>query len=172
MADEVKHGTADTGFEHEDLSPRAVYAFLVALAAGVVLVAALLFGLYRAMDAYEREHQPPQSPLVPQTETNTRQVSPSEINAFPQPRLEKNERLEINEFRLREEQTLDSYGWVDQKAGVVRIPVDRAMQLIAQRGLPTTPKAGSAPAAEANVSSQSAEQSSAGNPPAAKGKKR
>jgi len=147
MAEELKHGATDTGFEHQDLSPRGVYGFLVALAVGVVVVAVLLWGLYHAMDAYERSHQPPLSPLVQQTQANTREVSPDQINTFPQPRLEKNERLEINQFRLREEQTLNSYGWVDQKAAIARIPIDRAMQLIAQRGLPTTPKAGTAPAA-------------------------
>lgn len=172
MAEERRHETAGTGFERQDLSPRSVYMFLVGLAVGVILVAVVLVGLYHAMDAYLRKHQPPQSPLAPPTQADTRQVSPEAINAFPQPRLEKNERLEINAFRLREEQVLDTYGWVDQKAGVVRIPIDRAMQLIAQRGLPTTPKAGSVPASEVNVVNQAAQRSDTSNVPAAKGKKR
>ena len=38
---------------------------------------------------------------------------------------------------LRKEQaTLNSYGWVDRARGVVRIPIDREMQLIAERGFP------------------------------------
>jgi hypothetical protein len=150
MAEELKRDIADTGYEHQDLTPRSVYGFLVALAVGVIVVAALLLGVYRAMDTYEREHQPLQSPLVPETQTDTRVVSPNEVNAFPQPHLETNERLEINAFRLREEQTLESYGWVDEKAGVMRIPIDRAMQLIAQRGLPTAPKTGGSPPANAD----------------------
>ena len=48
--------------------------------------------------------------------------------------------MEINEFRVQEEKTLHSYGWMDQQAGVVRIPIDRAMELVAQRGLPTRPQ--------------------------------
>ncbi len=98
-------------------------------------------------------------------------MPPDVINTFPQPRLERNERLEINNFRLQEEQTLNSYGWVDQKAGVVRIPIDRAMQLIAQRGLPTTPKAGSVPPSEMNTVNQAAQQSDTSNLQSAKGKK-
>jgi len=171
MAEELKHGTAEAGFEHQDLNPRSVYGFLGALAGGVIVVAVLLSGLYYSMDTYERKHQPSQSPLVQQTQADTREVSPSEINTFPQPRLEKNERLEINGFLLREEQVLDSYGWVDQKAGVVRIPVERAMQLIAQRGLPTTPQAGSAPPSEMKVVNQAARRSDTSNLPSAKGKK-
>jgi hypothetical protein len=157
MGEELKHETAGTWFEREDMTPRAVYVFLGGLLAGVILVAVLLWSLYHAMDAYERRHQPQQSPLVPQTQSDTPEVSPDEVNTFPQPRLEKNERLEINQFRLREEQSLNSYGWVDQKAGVVRIPIDRAMQLIAQRGLATTPKSGSVPPSEVNVVNQAAQ---------------
>jgi hypothetical protein len=171
MAEDLKRETAETGFERQDLSPRDVYGFLGALAVGVIAVAVLLSGLYHAMDAYEKNHQPSQSPLVQQSQADTREISPGEISAFPQPRLERNERLEINDFLLREEQVLDSYGWVDQKTGVVRIPIERAMQLIAQRGLPTTPKAGTVPPSEMKVVNQAARRSDTSNLPPAKGKK-
>lgn len=171
MAETGKHKGAAAGFERQDLSPRGIYFFLVALAAGMALVAVLLWVAYHAMDAYESQHQPSQSPLVPQTQVDTRQVSPDVINPFPQPRLERNERLEINEFRLREEQALESYGWVDQKAGVARIPIDRAMQLIAQRGLPTTPKTGSVPPSEVNVVNQAAQSADNSHLRRANGKK-
>jgi hypothetical protein len=71
--------------------------------------------------------------------------------------LETNERVEINDFRLKEEQTLNSYGWVDQQAGVVRIPIEHAMQLLAQRGLPNAPKSGTVPRSAVNVANQAAE---------------
>jgi hypothetical protein len=171
MAEQVKHEAGTAGFERQDLTSGSVYSFLAGLAVAVIVVAVLLFGLYHAMDAFEGRHQPQQSPLVQQTQADTRAVSPNEINAFPQPRLEKNERLEINRFLVQEEQTLNSYGWVDQKAGVVRIPIDRAMQLIAQRGLPTTPKAGSIPPSEVNVVNQAAQRSDTSSAPAAKGKR-
>jgi hypothetical protein len=149
-----------------------VYGFLASLAAGVIVVAALLSCLYRALDAFERRHQPVQSPLVQQTNADAREVPADEINTFPQPRLEKNERLEINNFRLRQEQVLNSYGWVDEKAGVARIPIERAMQLIAQQGLPTTPKAGSTPPSEVSVVNQAAQRSDTSKLAAPKGKKR
>jgi len=149
MNEEIKHRAHDpqAGFEHQDLSPKGVYAFLVGLGLAGVLVAFVLWGLYHFMEGYEVSHQPAQNPLVRPT-VETRQVAPETILKFPQPRLENNERMELNDFRLKEEDTLDSYGWVDQKAGVVRIPIERAMQLIVQQGLPTTPKAGTAPPAE------------------------
>jgi hypothetical protein len=75
------------------------------------------------------------------------------------PRLETNERLEIKDFRTQEEQTLNSYGWVDQPNGVVRIPIERAMQLLAQRGLPTRPQIGAVPTSPVNVAKAAAERS-------------
>jgi len=163
--EQIKHreDNADEGFEHQDLSPNAVYAFLASLAVAGILIYFVIWGAYHVLDAYEKNHQPPQNPLIPQTAADTRIVPPDAYKKFPQPRLERNERLEINEFRLHEEQKLNSYGWVDQNAGVVRIPITQAMQLIAQRGLPTTPKAGSVPPSEVNVVNQAARRADVSN---------
>jgi hypothetical protein len=69
--------------------------------------------------------------------TDTRHIAPGyPQGAFPDPRLEVDERGQLNGIRLAEENTLYSYGWVDEKAGTVRIPIDRAIDLLAQRGLP------------------------------------
>jgi len=152
MADELKHHehTPEMEYEHQDMSPRSVYAFLIGLAAAGILVYFGLWGFYNFLEAHEKQRQTPQNPMVQPATTETRVVPPDEYKKFPQPRLERNERLEINEFLLQEEQTLNSYGWVDQKAGIIRIPIERAMQRIVQQGLPTTPKIGTAPPAEVN----------------------
>jgi len=150
MDEKLKHRehTPEMEYEHQDMRPWSVYAFLIGLAVAGIVVYYALWGFYYFMEAHERRIQPPQNPLAQPATTETRVVPPDAYKTFPQPRLERNERLEINEFRLKEEQTLNSYGWVDQKAGVARIPIERAMQLIAQRGLPTTPKIGTEPPAE------------------------
>jgi len=143
MSDDIKHGShehQETGFERQDLGARAVLAFLISLVVGGVLVFLVVWGMYQFLDSRARAHQPRQNPLAPQVESDTRSVSPTEITKFPQPRLEQNERVEINDFRLTEEQTLNSYGWVDEKNGVVHIPIDRAMQLVVKRGLPVIAK--------------------------------
>jgi hypothetical protein len=166
MTEDTKHVPAEERFERQDMTAHAVFAFLLSLILGGVIVYFVIWGLYHFLDARQRSRQGQQSPLVKQVETDTRIVSPDEINKFPQPRLERNERTEIRDFRLKEEQTLNSYGWIDEKAGVVRIPIERAMQLVAQRGLPTTPKSGTAPASAANVATKSAERSDTSNEPA------
>jgi len=166
MTEDTKYEHAEEGFERQDLTAQAVFEFLLSLVLGGVVVYFVIWGLYHFMDARQRERQSQQSPLVKQVETDTRIVSPDEIKKFPPPRLERNERIEIYDFRLEEEQTLNSYGWVDEKAGVIRIPIERAMQLVAQRGLPTTPKAGTAPPSAVNVATEAAERSDTSNEPA------
>jgi len=166
MSEDLKHMPAEEGYERQDMTAQSVFAFLISLFVGGVIVYFIVWGLYHFMDARQRARQRQQSPLVKQVETDTRIVSPDEIKKFPEPRLERNERIEINDFRLKEEQTLNSYGWVDEKAGVVRVPIERAMQLVAERGLPTTPKAGTIPPSEVNVATQAAERSDTSNEPA------
>ena len=134
------------GFEREDLGARPVYGFMISLAVFGVLIYYLIWGMFHFLDAYERKHQAGKSPMV-QYQQDTRTVAPGTITQFPEPRLETDERSEINDFRYYEEETLNSYGWVDQNAGIVHIPIDRAMQLIAQRGLPTIPQGDTAAAA-------------------------
>lgn len=64
----------------------------------------------------------------------------------PAPRLQVEPRLELDHYREEQQQMLNSYGWVDRPNGIVRIPIDRAMNLLLERGLPT--RAQDAPAAE------------------------
>jgi hypothetical protein len=155
-------------FEQEDLGARPILIFLLALTLGCVLVGLILKGMYVYLDAYENRHQSVQNPLVQQTTADTRTVEKGDINTFPQPRLERDETTEINTFRLQEEKTLNSYGWVDQDAGVVRIPIDRAMELLAQRGLSTRPQAGVVPSAVASTAKEAAHKSDASGQPSKK----
>ena len=167
MSDELNlHQEHDeVAYEREDLNPRGIFAFLGGLGLVLVLVYFAVKGMYGYLDAYQKQHQPPLNPLVSQTENDSRKVSNADIARFPQPRLETNERLEINDFRLQEEKTLNSYGWIDQKAGIARIPIDRAMQLLAQRGLPTRPQAGAVPPSPVNTARQAATRSDTSKSP-------
>jgi len=66
---------------------------------------------------------------------------------------------------LGEEQTLNSYGWVDQNAGVVHIPIAEAMKLVAQRGLPTRPAVGTVPLSPVNLARAAARAADTANAP-------
>ena len=151
-------------FEREDLGAKPILIFLLGLIIGCVLVALLLKGLYSYLDSYENRHQSVESPLVQQTTADTRIIEQGDIKKFPQPRLESDETTEINAFRMQEEETLNSYGWVDQQAGVARIPIDRAMALLAQRGLPTRPQAGVTPPSDVKTVTDAAKRSDTNKP--------
>ena len=56
--------------------------------------------------------------------------------AFPKPRLQIKGSVDLAKLRAAEKADLDSYGWIDRNSGTVRIPIDRAMQLLLERGLP------------------------------------
>src|ERR1700733_6282382 len=130
MSDDIhSDGSQQPEFEREDLAPKPILLFLLGLVVACLLVAGALRVVYGYFDQYENNHEPAQTPLSQQAAGNTRPVSQGDIMKFPQPRLETDERREINDFREHEEETLNSYGWVDQQAGVMRIPIDRAMQL-------------------------------------------
>src|SRR5882724_10320686 len=88
-------------FEREDLTPKPILIFLGALAVGCVLVYFVLRGMYSYLDSYEKHQQPVQNPLVQPARADTRVVLPGEVVKFPQPRLETDERREINDFRER-----------------------------------------------------------------------
>ena len=62
--------------------------------------------------------------------------------------------VDLAAVREQEDEVLDSYGWVDKGAGVVRIPIERALELVAKRGPAEPPAAGRASRHEALVPSR------------------
>ena len=56
----------------------------------------------------------------------------------PDPKLQLDPSDDLRVLRREEDKVLNTYGWVNRKEGVVRIPVDRAMDLMVPRGLPVT----------------------------------
>jgi hypothetical protein len=126
-------------YEREDLSARGVIYFMIGLAVVVVIIYFIVFGMYRFLDTYETAHQPAMSPMVtPQADTRT--ITHEDTQVFPQPRLEENERTQLRQFIEGEDRKLATYNWVDKDKGVVQIPIDRAMDLIVERGLPVRPE--------------------------------
>jgi hypothetical protein len=151
MTDETSHENSNGhgSYERRDIGVAAVLYFLLALAIGGVFVHFVVSGIYSFLDKRTEANQSPMSPLITSAPTDTRHLPPEyktdsegtdyekylEKN-FPAPQLETDERTELNKVRLREENALSSYDYIDKNAGTVRIPIDRAMDLIAQRGLP------------------------------------
>jgi hypothetical protein len=114
---EVRH-------EKSDVSTAAILRFGLGLGGVLIGTALLLTGLFTYFNARESRlgrvaGRPPATEELP-----------------PEPRLEVSPRASLAELRATEEKILKSYSWVDKRGNVVRIPIERAMELIAERGLP------------------------------------
>jgi hypothetical protein len=125
----------DVRFEVEDIRATPVLKFLVGLAITCVVVAFLLVAFYRGMRSYVADRQPP--PPHMSFEADRRAGTPM---------LQENPAPDLSVYRAEEEMALSTYGWVDKARGIVRIPVDEAIRLTAEQGLPRT--APEAPPAE------------------------
>jgi hypothetical protein len=54
----------------------------------------------------------------------------------PEPRLQEHPEEDMRQLRAQEDAILQGYGWVDKGSGVARIPIEEAMKIVVQRGLP------------------------------------
>ena len=109
-----------------DVNIRAVFRFGFWLAVGVVAVTLAMLGLFRVLEKKDRASDIVLSPSVAANLARTP----------PEPRLEPLPLLPGQRLRAEEDTILTSYAWVDKKAGVARIPIDRALEILVQRGLP------------------------------------
>ncbi len=116
-------------YEHSDASVRGVIWFLLILTIAGVLIHVLLAGLYKYFAG----------PGVSLYEQQPARLVYSKPPVVPEPRLQPDPVAEDNELRSIQVQRLNSYGWVDQKSGMTHIPIDRAVQLLVQRGIPSRP---------------------------------
>lgn len=128
-------------YERRDLSARGVLLFLLALAVTAVFAHLIIWGMFRSLG--HRQITPQAAATAIATPVNTLPKGDPAV-AFPAPQLQPDPVADLNKFRARENQILGSYGVVDKDRGIVRIPIDRAMQLLVERGLPTRPPASAA----------------------------
>jgi hypothetical protein len=123
--DESPHGES-AGLYDRDLNIKAVVITGVALALGTAVVFALMWGFYLGLKQLDRAKDLPPSPIP---EANIAQPP-------PEPRLQESPGIDLQRLRAEEERILTTYGWVDREAGIVRIPIENAIDLLAETGLP------------------------------------
>jgi hypothetical protein len=114
----------ETGYELSDLNPGYVGLFGIGLAV-VLVIAVVVTSLlihYKTVQHVRRDTPIPQLAR--------------ERESMPGMRLQVDPQDELRQMWAAEDATLNSYGWVDKDAGIVRIPVDRAMEILAKKGLP------------------------------------
>ena len=117
-------GHASHGHEANTVRMLPIVLFGSILVVLTIVVLLLMRGMFSAYSTRVTQSQGQPSPLAA-----TRQP-PAE------PRLQVSPAQDLRETRAAEEALLHRYGWVDRAAGVVHIPIQQAMELLLQRGLP------------------------------------
>jgi hypothetical protein len=114
-----------TGHEADDADVRGIGLTGLVLAVGIAIVLFLVYGLFQ----YFVHHPVVIAPASPLAESDRQQ--------FPAtPRIAEHPAIELEKLHSQEDHILSTYGWADKGAGMVRIPIDRAMELQLQRGFP------------------------------------
>src|SRR5437016_3649839 len=122
------------GHETSDVNIWAIGKYAAGLVGITIVSLVLLIGMFKYFQSREESMK-------------AKEIVPEKI--FPQPQVLQNEPVNLKAFRENEEKLLTGYGWVDQPKGVVRIPVNQAIDLMVKRGLPARAQA---PAPSAVVS--------------------
>ena len=125
---EATGGTGNVEVHHEtsDVDIAGIFRFGAGLLVVAVIVHLLIFVLFRYFESRESARVPAEYPLA----------RSQGDRVPPEPRLQTDPRQNLSDLRAKEDEWLTSYGWVDRNAGIVRIPIEAAMKLTLDRGLP------------------------------------
>jgi hypothetical protein len=152
MAHSTSHGhVSQEDLERGDHQEDALdFGAVIKTGVGLVVVTLISYGIvlgvYAGLERFNADSGERRYPLA----------AGQENRLPPEPRLQTNPKQDLRDLRALEADTLDHYSWVDRNGGVVRIPIENAMRLTLERGLPSraaapagTEPAASAPAAAA-----------------------
>ncbi|PYU27005.1 MAG: hypothetical protein DMG32_08710 [Acidobacteria bacterium] len=135
------------GYEKSDASPRVLLYFVLFIAAILVAASLSLIWLFKYFQKAENPGSFIAAPFA------------TERPLPPPPRIQPNPGADMQNYYQSQQNLLNSYGWIDRQNGIVRLPIDRAMELLLERGLPTrptsTPETG-APSQKRNPSTNNA----------------
>jgi hypothetical protein len=118
----------DVRFEESDINPRYVALTGVGVLVLMYAAALIVYLPFRFFSHERAKESPPPLPISAQ--------SVHGVYLPPEPRLQQNPHRDLQDYMASQDAKLNGYGWVDRQMGIVSIPIDRAMDLIAQRGIP------------------------------------
>ena len=154
MADEHEKYHAAGGADHHggvepsSLDVKPIVIFLVGLTISTILIGWLIVGLFDVLEAGKRNEEGPPSPLAGERQVippePRLQLAPTKVEQLggkASPSLQSDDPIkEMERYRAEEEEKLNNYGWIDEKAGSVRIPIEDAKQKLLKNGIPTRKK--------------------------------
>jgi hypothetical protein len=120
------HQTPKLPVEGDGINYHGIVWFVVTLTIVTLVCQILMWALFAVLDKRAVSNDSPRSALAAPQGTMP-----------PPPNLRTNEPGDLHTFRENEDKILSTYDWIDKDKGVVRIPIDRAKELLLERGLPT-----------------------------------
>jgi hypothetical protein len=126
MSEQQLDDAVEVGHETRDAEAGPLLQFAISLAVLTGFIAVMVVGIYKYFDAREIAEKATKYPLA----VGQPVVEP------PPPRLQTYPFDDVKALHREEARYLNHYAWVDKNAGVVRIPVERAIDILAERGLP------------------------------------
>ena len=145
-----------SGHETSDVSVAGVLGVSAVFVASLALLLVFSSWLQVRLTGYGVTLRPPRAEVASPAEQPSALPSPGPST----PPLTGTPSSELAALRQAEAQRLSSYGWVDHEAGIARIPIDQALDLLARRGLPSRPAAEPAPVAARAASGRFVERGS------------
>lgn len=125
MADTKAHHPVSATTEGDGVNYRGIVVFVGILVVTTVVCELIVVGMYKMFDSQSRQNAVARAPLSAPAGTLP-----------PPPNLLLDEPANLKTFREKEALDLETYGWQDKNAGFVRLPIDRAKELVLERGLP------------------------------------
>lgn len=117
----------DVVHEESDVHVSAILRYGLGLAVIALVVHLFLWWL---LGIYERQHERAQTQVYPMAAGQQNRLPPS-------PRFQENPQQELQDLRARQRAVLEGYEWVNKDTGIARIPIEDAMKMVVERGLPT-----------------------------------
>ena len=112
--------------EMSDVNVAAILRFGAALLITAAIAHVFLWWL---LGVYERQYARSQTQVYPM-------AAGQQDRLPPEPRLQSVPQQDLSDLRTKQENLLKGYGWVNKEAGIARIPIEDAMRIVVERGLP------------------------------------
>jgi hypothetical protein len=126
---DLEYGPTPPGaqYEHTDIDTSVGYKFALWLIVAMIISVAIVYGTFWFFEGQSQKADvaAQQYPLAVGQAKNP-----------PAPNLQTQPFKDVYLLRQGEAEKLGSYGWIDKQGGVAHIPIDRAMEVLLQRGLP------------------------------------
>jgi hypothetical protein len=126
---DLEYGPTPAGaaYEHTDVAPGVAYNFALWLGVALLMSGAIVYGTFWFLEGRAVTHD---------EATRNYPLAVGRSQDPPAPRLQAQPTRDVFDLKSAQRVILNGYGWIDKATGAVHIPIERAMEITIERGLP------------------------------------